>query len=104
MSDLYRLTPRALSDLDDIADYTIETWGIEQLDVYLGQLTDRVEWLAKNQLLGRARDDIHPGYRCFPEGSHKIFYVIRDEYVDVIGIPHKSMDVGPVFFLIPIVS
>ena len=95
MSDLYRLTPRALKDLDDIADFTIETWGIGQLETYLRQLSDRFEWLAENPLPGRVRDDIHPGYRSFPEGSHVVFYVIQGEHVDVIGIPHKSMDVRP---------
>lgn len=97
MSELYRLTPRALNDLDDIADFTIETWGIDQLEKYLRQLNDRFEWLAENPLLGRIRDDIHPGYRSFPEGSHVVFYIIQGEHVDVIGIPHKSMDVGPFF-------
>lgn len=39
-----------------------------------------------------------PGYRSVPEGSHIIFYVVTDEYVDIIGIPHKSMDIGPDLF------
>jgi hypothetical protein len=30
---------------------------------------------------------------CFPEGRHLIFYIMTDNAVDVIGIPHQSMDV-----------
>lgn len=97
MSTRYRLTPRALRDLDDIADFTIKKWGVDQLETYLRQLTDRFEWLSENPLLGRIRDDIHPDYRSFPEGSHIIFYIIQGKNIDIIGIPHKLMDVGPFF-------
>jgi len=31
-------------------------------------------------------------------GSHIIFYVVDGEVINTIGIPHKSMDIGPVFF------
>ena len=58
-------------------------------------MISRFEWQAENPLTGRERNDVHPGYRSFPEGSHIIFYVISDECVDIIGIPHKSMDVEP---------
>ncbi|MDZ7769216.1 MAG: type II toxin-antitoxin system RelE/ParE family toxin [Woeseiaceae bacterium] len=98
MTSRFRLTPRAAADLDAIADYTIETWGLAQLGDYLRSMNSRFEWLAENPFAGRERNDVHPGYRSFPEGSHIIFYVVSDDYVDIIGIPHKSMDVGPDLF------
>lgn len=94
----YRLTSRAVEDLDAIAEYTIEKWGPDQLERYLQSMIDRFEWLAANPLAGRERDDVHPGYRSFPEGSHVIFYLINDDFVDIIGMPHKSMDIGPALF------
>ena len=98
MSPNFRLTLRAAEDLDAIADFTIQTWGLEQLETYLRSLTRRFEWLAENPFAGRERNDIHPGYRSFPEGSHIIFYIVSDDHVDIIGIPHKSMDIGPDLF------
>ena len=98
MSRAYRLTPRVLSDLDAIADFTIERWGVEQLDTYLGALANRFARLAENPSLGRDRSDIHPGYRSFPSGSHIVFYIEDGNFINIIGIPHKSMDVGPLFF------
>lgn len=95
MSYRFRLSPRAAADLDAIADFTIERWGPAQMADYLRSMNSRFEWLAENPLAGRERDDIHRGYRSFPEGSHVIFYIVSDEYVDIIGIPHKSMDIGP---------
>ncbi len=94
MTGTFRLTPRAAEDLDAIADYTRETWGLGQMENYLRSLNKRFEWLAVNSLAGRERHDVHPGYRSFPEGSHIIFYVVGDEHIDIIGIPYKSMDVG----------
>ena len=94
MTPRYRLTPRAANDLDDIADYTIQSWGEDQASEYLGALIERFESLADNPLSGRERDDVHPGYRSFPEGSHIIFYTVHEDYIAIIGIPHKSMDAG----------
>lgn len=98
MTPKFRLTPRAAADLDAIAEYTIETWGPAQMEEYLRSMNSRFEWLARNPLAGRDRNDVHPGYRSFLEGSHIIFYVVSDEYVDIIGIPHKSMDIGADLF------
>ena len=98
MTSRFRLTPRAAKDLDAIADYTSEEWGPAQMEEYLQSLHGRFEWLAENPLAGRERNDVHPGYRSFPEGSHVIFYIISDDDVDIIGIPHKSMDIGPDLF------
>jgi toxin ParE1/3/4 len=98
MSANFRLTPRAAADLEAIADYTIERWGLEQLEIYLRSLNNRFEWLAENPFAGRDRNDVDAGYRSFPEGSHVIFYVVGDDCVIIIGIPHKSMDIGPDLF------
>ncbi len=98
MSGRFRLTPRAGADIEAIANYTNETWGHTQLETYLMGLNSRFQWLADNPLAGRERNDVHPGYRSYPEGSHVIFYMVSDDHVDVIGIPHKSMDIGDHLF------
>jgi toxin ParE1/3/4 len=97
MTARYRITPRAAADLDAIADYTIEKWGVDQLENYMDALADRFEWLADNPLVGRDRNDIHKGYRSYPHASHLIFYVVRSDAIAIIGIPHKSMDIGAFF-------
>jgi toxin ParE1/3/4 len=95
MTAQFRLTPRAAADLDEIADYTMEEWGPAQMGDYLRSLDRRFGWLAQNPFAGRERNDVHPGYQSFPEASHIIFYIVSGEDVDIIGIPHKSMDIGP---------
>lgn len=98
MTARYRLTPRAAKDVDHIAAYTLKQWGSAKMAEYLRTLHQRFEWLASNPFAGRERNDVHPGYRSFPEGSHVIFYLVSDEYVDIIGVPHQSMDLGPGIF------
>ncbi len=88
-------SPRKLAetDLEDIWLYTIEEWGIEQADEYIRMLLSRFSWISKNPLLGKKRDDIKLGYYCFPEGKHLIFYTITPNGIDIIGVPHQSMDI-----------
>ncbi|WP_299752118.1 type II toxin-antitoxin system RelE/ParE family toxin [uncultured Tateyamaria sp.] len=90
----YRLTPRALYDLDAIADYSLDRWGPRQTEDYLRQLADRFQWLAENPSVAHTRDDVADGYRSFPEGKHVIFYlVMSEEEIAAIGVPHSAMDV-----------
>lgn len=92
-----RLTPRAISDMRQIGRYTERRWGREQRDIYLRALDQRFATLADNPLLGRARPEIAAGYRSLPHGSHLIFYMIGNDTIDIIGVPHQSMDLPSVF-------
>ncbi len=93
MKPSFRITPRAYSDLKTIARYTRQTWGEAQRDRYLAALDSRFEWLAANPWMGKHRSDIEEGYYCFPQGAHLIFYLMRADGIDIIGVPHKRMDV-----------
>jgi toxin ParE1/3/4 len=88
-----RLTPRAVEDLRTIGRYTLQQWDKRQRDDYLNAMDQRFAWLAQNPHLGRLRNDVAPDYYSFPHASHIIFYLIRVGGIDVIGIPHQSMDI-----------
>jgi len=92
-----RVTPRALKDLDDIADYTLENWGARQAEKYLAELSQRFKWLADNPDAGQVRDEIGEGYRSYRQGSHQIFYLVEDDVVAIVGVPHGSMDIDAYF-------
>lgn len=80
------------SELEKIWLYTFEEWGVEQADTYIRSLIARFDWLAKNPYAGKPRDDVKPGYYSFPEGMHVVFYTRDGKGIDIIGIPHQSMD------------
>ena len=92
MSCSFRLTARARSDLASIGRYTARRWGKAQRNRYLAALDARFHWLAGNPQRGRARPEIGKGVLSFPEGSHLVFYLIRETDIVVIGIPHQAMD------------
>ncbi len=88
-----RVTPRARADLKNIGRYTEEVWGKVQRNLYLKNIDARFRWLADNPQLGKHRLDICKGYYSFPEGQHVIFYLINNNSIDIIGVPHKEMDI-----------
>ncbi len=90
---IYRITPRAEDDLKNIGRYTHQHWGKVQRNVYLKNLEKRFNWLADSPRLGKHRTDISEGYYSFPEGQHVVFYLYTPNGIDIIGIPHKDMDV-----------
>jgi toxin ParE1/3/4 len=57
----YRVAPRALRDLDAIADYTLARWGERQAEKYLLEIERRFRWLARNPHAGRVREDVAAG-------------------------------------------
>ncbi len=93
----YRITPRAKEDLLNIGRYTESRWGKDQRNRYLRQLEQRFAYLAKFPYQGKHRLDIDDTYYSYPEGEHLVFYLIHPKGVDIIGIPHKQMDIPHYF-------
>ncbi len=93
MANPFNLTPRAKEDLRSIWNYTFDVWSEAQADRYVTQLYERFSWLAVRPRMGKHRPDIAEGYYCFLQGSHLVFYLIREGGIDIIGVPHKEMDI-----------
>ena len=92
MAETFNLTPRAKEDLRGVWVYTFKVWSEAQADLYISGLYDRFGWLADQPRVGKHRPDVCEGYYYFPQGSHLVFYLIRDGEIDIIGVPHKDMD------------
>lgn len=90
----YLLSPAAQADLEQIWDYTHEHWGVDQAEQYLRELQRAIERAAANPRIGRACEEIRPGYRKLAAGSHVLFYrVTTEEVIDVVRVLHQRMDV-----------
>jgi toxin ParE1/3/4 len=68
----YLLSPAAQIDLEQIWDYSCHRWGVEQADEYLRELQRAIERAGANPRIGRACDEIRPGYRKLAAGSHTL--------------------------------
>ena len=89
----YTLSPAAQNDLGEIWDYTREHWGIDQAEQYLREIQRAIERVVSNPTIGRACNDVRPGYRKHVVGSHTLYYRIgSDDVIDVVRVLHQRMD------------
>jgi toxin ParE1/3/4 len=84
-----RLTPAAVADLQDIWDY-IATDSSTAADAFIQDLYESCDLLAKAPLIGRVRDDLEPGLRCFPHRTYLVFYKLTPTQVVIIRVLHGS--------------
>lgn len=87
----YRLGPKGASDLAEIFDRTVDTWGEQQAEDYVDELARCFQLLADSPGLGRACDLIAPGIRRFEVGKHVIFYKPDRNGIIVSRILHQRM-------------
>jgi len=88
----FHLTNRAVTDLSDIADFTIQSFGIEQARFYRDGLNNCFEILADNPHLGRSAAELAPNLKRSEYQSHVVFYVPRNTDILIIRILHQRMD------------
>ena len=88
----FHLTNRAVADLSEIADFTIQSFGIEQARFYRDGLNNCFDILADNPQLGRSAAELAPNLKRFEYQSHVVFYVPRDTGILIVRILHQRMD------------
>lgn len=87
----YRLSRLAEHDLNDIVDYTTDTWGAIQANAYLSELVECFIRVAQMPSLGRTADSVHPGFRRIQQGKHVIFYKPGVNGIFISRILHQTM-------------
>jgi|SRR2546425_4306670 len=65
------------------------------------QLIDRLDevlkMLARNPLVGRAREELAPNARSFPVGNHVLFYRPSENGIKLIRVLHGARDLRRLF-------
>ena len=90
----YKLSVKALHDIENIWLYTFKNWSLEQADRYINLIFDEIEYLVKNQNSGKNFSHIRKNYRCAKVKSHLIFYRQIDNVdIEVIRVLHQRMDI-----------
>jgi toxin ParE1/3/4 len=85
------VSPRAQADYEDILAYGLPTRGEEQALAYEAAIDGALDDLGAFPQIGRARDELSPGYRSYPVEQHVIYYRVSEAAVTVIGIQHSKM-------------
>mgnify|MGYP001792098619 CR=1 FL=1 len=90
MSETFRLTAAAETDIEDILTHSAETWGVAQAIAYHGVLLNRMRWLVDNPSSGRPRPELSEALRSYPEGRHMLYYRIEDQGIIIVRVKHQS--------------
>ena len=88
----YVLSPRAKADIDEIWDYTVAHWNLEQAETYIRWIQAAIEVIAAEPETGRSCEAVRAGYRKHSVGSHIIFFRLTRGGIDVVRILHGRMD------------
>ena len=87
-----RFSKLALGDLDSIYSDTIEKWGREQADRYVGIIWATFEKVAQTPERWHLRNELHPGCRICFVGRHAVLYRIHEGRVEIARVLHDAMD------------
>ena len=85
-------TKAAVADLRSIRQYTLETWGGEQEEVYLNNLWSKFEDILDDPSLWRFRSDLFPGCQIALQGKHVILFRVQGKTLQIVRILHSAMD------------
>jgi len=83
----------AISDLEEIWLYTLETWSVEQADRYHELLSKEIDFLSRKPISGKSISDLRAGYFSSKVKSHFIFYKFSSVELEIVRILHESMDI-----------
>ncbi len=89
----FQLTNKAVEDLNDIWEYTIEKWSEEQADKYYNLILNSIQEIADNPELGKNYQDIEKELLGLKTNRHIIFYRKSVEKpLEITRILHGRMD------------
>ncbi len=87
------LTKKAVEDLNDIWNYTVDKWSEQQADKYYSQLKDICQEIADNPSVGKKYGGIASDLFGFKANRHIIFYrLIENRPIEITRILHGRMD------------
>lgn len=89
----FKFTRKAIQDLSEIWEYTLETWSEKQADKYYKLIIESCAELAKNPEQGKDYSQIHAGLFGHNISKHIIFYRRIDKStIEITRILHEQMD------------
>ncbi len=86
------LSEAADADLEDIFDYTLKEFGLDQAVSYVSNFDDTFETISENPEIGRERREIRENLRSLAKDKHVIFYRILNDHVRIVRILHGACD------------
>ena len=87
------LRDAAQKDLAEIWLETARNWNVEQAEDYLRAIEHRLLRICEFPQSYPEYASRVGAFRKAPSGEHLIFYLVGDDFVDVVRILHNRMDI-----------
>ena len=89
----FYLSNKAVTDLNDIWDYTLKTWSENQAEIYYSLLIDSYQELANKPAKGKSYEVVEKEVLGYKAGEHIIFYrIVSSKEIEVVRMLHGMMD------------
>lgn len=89
----YKLTNKAVEDLNDIWEYTLNKWSETQADNYYNLLLITCQEIANKNNLGKNYKGVTSELFGFKVNLHIIFYrILENQPIEISRILHGRMD------------
>ena len=88
---------KALLDLKEIHQYTVQQWSTPQADTYYLGLTEGFQNLLNFPRLGKKYDKLKTKPFGLKVSKHIVFYKIEKQNIYIIRVLHESMDLKTAF-------
>lgn len=89
---MYKLSVKAVRDVELLYDYSAAQFGDEQAERYLLELEKAFLLLAEFPYMGKAMDSLRPSLRCYYHRSHAIFYKPNKTGVFIVRVLDQRMN------------
>jgi toxin ParE1/3/4 len=89
----YELTNKAVEDLSEIWEYTVEEWSETQANRYYNFVLESCQEVANHPQFGKQYEEIEKDLLGFKSNHHIIFFkVVSPKEIVVVRILHERMD------------
>lgn len=89
---IFRLRPKAESDLENIYVYSHKEFGLSKAEQYIHDLSVAFQQLADDPDPGRDMSLIRKGVKVYPVNSYLVFFKQTSFGIIIIRVLHQSMD------------
>lgn len=90
------ITAQARADFREIHDYIAKD-NIDAASSFIDRLEARCYKLPEMPGVGRKRDDLATGLRSVAEGDYLIFYLVLNDFIEIVHVLHGRRNLQKVF-------
>jgi toxin ParE1/3/4 len=90
-------SPEALARLDEIWNYYERVAGRNTAEKLVRKIGDVIVTIEDHPFAGRARDELHSGFRSLAATPHVVFYRVKNNLPEIIRILDSRRDIEEIF-------